>query len=173
MDYQTIEELPKEKLVELIEIFSKNWLALDGVWFQSVEQKYGMEEAVEHDKNAWRRFTEIEARRIKDFLGLPKYAGLNGLKQALSFRLYAPLNQSQCYMEDGRLIYKVITCRVQSARARKKMAYHPCKPVGILEYTYFAKTIDPRIETKCLSCHPDVVDDSLNCCWEFTIKEDV
>lgn len=39
----------KDELIELIEIYSKNRLAMDGVWFQSVEHKLGMDEAVFHD----------------------------------------------------------------------------------------------------------------------------
>ncbi|VYT07609.1 MULTISPECIES: DUF6125 family protein [Bacteroides] len=29
---------------------------MDGVWFQSVERKYGMDEAMHHDREAWRVF---------------------------------------------------------------------------------------------------------------------
>ena len=62
---ETLASLSKEQLIELIEIYAKNWLALDGVWFQSVERKEGMEEAIYHDLEAWKRFTVIEAKRIK------------------------------------------------------------------------------------------------------------
>lgn len=55
-----------EKLIALIDIYSKNWLAMDGVWFQSLEHKFRMEEAIYHDQKSWRRFTLIEARRIKE-----------------------------------------------------------------------------------------------------------
>ena len=71
-------ELSKEQLLELIELYAKNWLAHDGVWFQSLEDKLGMSAAMEHDARAWQRFTVIEARRIKQFLQLPEYAGLSG-----------------------------------------------------------------------------------------------
>ena len=73
----------KEELIELIEIYSKNWLAMDGVWFQSIEKKFGMDEAMYHDAEAWRRFTVIEARRIKKFLHLEEQAGVEGLAKAL------------------------------------------------------------------------------------------
>ena len=36
----------------------------------------------------------------------------------------------------------------------KQMEYHPCKSVGIIEYSGFAKTIDERITCECLSCYP-------------------
>lgn len=29
---------------------------MDGVWFQSVERKYGMDEAMHHDREAWESF---------------------------------------------------------------------------------------------------------------------
>ena len=125
-EYESIQELPREKLLELCEMFSKNWLALDGLWFQSIEQKRGMDEAVEHDVNAWARFTETEARRIKEFLGLPELAGLEGLRRALAFRLYAPLNRHETVLEGNTLTFYVQSCRVQDARARKGMPYHPC-----------------------------------------------
>lgn len=69
-------ELSKEQLLELIELYAKNWLAHDGVWFQSIERKFGMAEAMYHDEEAWKRFTVIEAKRIKEFLQLPENPGL-------------------------------------------------------------------------------------------------
>ena len=43
----------KEELIDLIELYAKDSLALDGVWFQSVEQKDGMDAAISHDAKAW------------------------------------------------------------------------------------------------------------------------
>ncbi len=169
--YNDINDLPREKLLELIGVFAKNWLALDGVWFQSIEQKYGMDEAMEHDANAWQRYTSIEARRIKAFLGLPEKAGLEGLRQALQFRLYAPLNAAESSIDGNALTYKVVTCRVQTARARKNMPFHPCKAVGLVKYDGFAKTIDPRFRTECLSCHPDITQPEYCCVWRFCLED--
>lgn len=39
---KTLEKMERSELIQLIEIYSKNWLAMDGVWFQSVERKFGM-----------------------------------------------------------------------------------------------------------------------------------
>lgn len=169
MEYQSIGDLPKEKLVELCSLYAKNWLATDGLWFQGVERHYGFDDALEIDKEMWERLTVIEARRVRQFLELPEAPGLEGLKQALQFRLYAPLNECETYFDGDALIYKVVSCRVQYARERKNMAYHTCKPVGLIEYSLFAKTIDGRIETECISCHPEVTDPSCNCCWKFFI----
>jgi len=157
-------------LLRLIDIYAKNWLAMDGVWFQSIEQKFGMDEAIEHDENAWRQFTVIEANRIKEYLSLPEQAGLDGLKKALAFRMYANINADEITIQENTLIYKTLDCRVQNARKRKGMEFHPCKSVGIIEYTFFARTIDSRISCEAISCYPDVTDEACNCAWKFTLR---
>lgn len=167
-----LRSLSKEELIELIGIYSKNWLAMDGVWFQSIERKFGMEEAMYHDEEAWRRFTVIEAKRIKAFLNLSEKAGLEGLSRALSLRFYANINQDEIIFSGNTLTYRVLECRVQSARERKNMGFHPCRPVGIIEYSEFAKVIDPRISCECLSCYPQIEDASCCCAWRFTLDED-
>ena len=168
---ESLSAFTKEALIRLIEIYSKNWLAMDGVWFQSVERKLGMEEAMYHDAEAWRRFTVIEARRIKEFLGLGERPGLEGLARALRLRFYANLNQDRIQVEGDTLTYTSVDCRVQRARERKGMPFHPCKAVGIIEYEGFARAIDDRITCRCLSCYPEVTDPSCCCKWQFTLRE--
>lgn len=173
MKNEFIQSLPKEKLIQLIEDYSKNWLAMDGVWFQSVEKKYGMDEAMYHDMEAWRRYTVIEARRIKQFLNLPEHPGLEGLAQALQLRFYTNVNEADLIWEDNGkvLIYRTRECRVQRARERKGMPFHPCKPVGEIEYAGFARTIDDRLACKCISCFPEVTDATCCCSWRFWLEE--
>lgn len=174
MKNELLQSLPKEKLIQLIEDYSKNWLAMDGVWFQSVEQKLGMDEAMYHDAEAWRRFTVIEAKRIKQFLELPEHPGLEGLAHALQLRFYANLNEADLLWEDDgkTLVYRTRECRVQRARERKGMPFHPCKPVGEIEYAGFARTIDDRITCECISCFPEVTDAACCCSWRFSLSSD-
>ena len=169
-NYETLNSLSKDQLIQLIEIYSKNWLAMDGVWFQSVEKKLGMDEAIYHDEQAWSKFTIIEAKRIKEFLNLPEQAGLEGLAKALALRFYANINEDEIIISGNTLTYRAVECRVQTARKRKNMEFHPCKSVGIIEYSEFAKTIDSRISCECLSCYPDINDSSCSCSWLFTLE---
>ncbi|XCH80344.1 MAG: DUF6125 family protein [Candidatus Dehalobacter alkaniphilus] len=171
---EKIDDLTKEELLELNQIYAKDWLAHDGLWFQSVEKKYGMDMAIDMDREAWRKFTVIEARRLIDFLGLGKNSGIAGLKKALSFRLYSTLNEDEIVVEEKNvLIYRVKTCRVQYARRKKGLSDFPCKSVGVIEYSLFAKAIDERFETEVLSCYPDITNADYNCIWKFTLKEQV
>jgi hypothetical protein len=163
-------DLSKEELVKIIVDDAKNWLAHDGVWFQAVEKRFGMEAAVEIDTEAWRWFTVIEAKRIMERLGLKPGGGIPALVECLKNRSYARINR-QDFVEqtDRQVVFRMLDCRVQSARKRKGLAAHPCKSVGIVEYTEFAKVIDPRIHTRCVACPPDEHPEEFWCAWEFTI----
>lgn len=169
MANKVIKKMDKETLLRLIDIYSKNWSTMDGCWFQSIESKFGMEEAMEHDERAWENYTVVEAKRIKEFLDLPPKAGIEGLKRALELRVYANLNDYEIIVEENCLIYRTLDCRVQNARKRKGMEFHPCVSVGILEYGLFAKTIDERFDCVVLSCYPEITDPSCNCAWKFTL----
>lgn len=169
MSREILNKFSKEELIGLIEMYSKNCLAMDGVWFQSIERKFGMDEAIEHDVNAWNVFAKIEAGKIKAFLKLPDNSGVEGLKQALSLRFNANINRYEIVINNNVLLYRTLDCRVQNARKRKGMEFHPCKPVGLVEYCEFAKAIDSRFECEAISCYPDITDSTCNCAWRFTL----
>ena len=167
-----IEELSRDQLIELCKIYAKNWIAHDGCWFLALENKYGMETAIEMDTAAWKHFTVIEAKRVKKFLDLPEKSGIEGLKKAFHFRLYATLNKIEFIKEDeNTLIFHTKTCRVQSARRRKGLTDFPCKSIGLVEFGLFAKTIDDRFEMEVISCPPDVTNEDYYCIWKFTLNE--
>ena len=140
---ETLKNYSKEQLIELIEGYCKNWLAMDGVWFQSIERKYGMDEAMEHDCAIWEKFTVIEAKRIKTFLNLPEHPGIEGLKQALKLRLYANINRDEIITEGNTLIYRTTECRVQAAysthAAAKTCRCIPAKLLALLNTAVLPK----------------------------------
>lgn len=170
---EQIRALGREQLEGMLEDFAKNWLAHDGLWFQAVESRYDMNAAIDLDAQAWEKFTAIEAKRIMARHHIPENSGLEGLKQALEYRLYAVLNDQEIRNEtDTSFEFYMVDCRVQSARNRKGMPLFPCKSVGIVEYTGFARAIDPRIRTECLCCPPvPEAGKSHYCGWRFTIEE--
>lgn len=168
-NYDILNQYTKDELIKLIEIYAKNWLAMDGVWFQSIERKLGMDEAMYHDAAVWQSFTVIEATRIKEFLQLPDNSGVTGLAKALRLRFYANINEDSIEIDGNTLTYTSINCRVQRARERKGLPFHPCKSIGIIEYSEFAKVIDARFVCRCISCYPDITDTSCSCKWQFTL----
>jgi len=165
--------LPREQLLALKEAAGVNWLANDGVWFQAVEFKGGMFDAKRCNDSCWTRFSPFEAWSIKRLLGLGAKPGLEGLKRALAFRLYASVNtQSITDETPTSFVFQMNECRVQAARKRKGLDDYPCKSAGMVEYPMFAEAIDSRIKTECVGCPPDEHPDDWYCAWRFSIDEE-
>ena len=164
-----IQNLSRLKLLKLIEIYAKNWLAHDGCWFLAAEEKYDMDTAMQLDAKSWERFAVSEARRIMKAFDIPPDGGLKALEEAFKYRLYAAINRQKVeWVNDKTMIFRMIECRVQKTRRQKNLPDFPCKQVGIVEFSQFAKTIDPRIKTRCISCPPDK-ETNFYCAWEFTL----
>ncbi len=162
-------EMTRDELLKAVEMFAKCWLAHDGCWFLAAEERHGIETAIELDAAAWSRFAAVEAHRIMETFAIPAEGGLDGLERALSRRMYAVLNQQRLeWTQDGNLRLYMDTCRVQAARRRKGLPDFPCTPVGTVEFTTFAHTVDPLIATRCLYC-PPTSPEGCCCAWEFSL----
>jgi hypothetical protein len=162
--------MPISDQKSLLEAIAANWLANDGIWFQAVEFSSGMDDAKRCNDTCWAHFSPFEASSIRRLLTLPEHCGLEGLKKALHYRLYAMINDYSIFDEGtDSIVFQMNQCRVQYSRKRRGLSDYPCKSGGTVEYTYFSKTIDPRIRTSCIGCPPDKHPDEWYCSWRFTI----
>jgi hypothetical protein len=160
-----------DQLKILKDRLAKNWLVNDGVWFQTVEFAEGMNDAKRCNDSCWAQFSPVEAHSIANFLQLPENPGLEGLKQALGFRIYESINSQSIVDEtENSFVFQMNRCRVQDARKRKGLDDYPCKSGGLVEYSYFAGAIDKRIRTECLGCPPDSHPREWYCAWKFTLE---
>ena len=167
---EMLRALPKEELIKIIIDDAKNWLAHDGLWFLAVESMDGLDKAIKADAMAWEKFTVIEAKRIMGRLGMAPGGGLKALGECLKHRFYARLNTQKFELvNEKKAVFRMLDCRVQTARKKKGLPDFHCKSIGILEYSGFARTVDPRIRTRCLACPPDEHPEAFWCGWEFTL----
>jgi hypothetical protein len=160
-------EQPSPELSDAV----KNWLAMDGLWFLAVEEMFGMDAALQCDNRVWEQFAPSEARKIMKRCGIAGHGGLDALENALKNRMYRFINpQSITRPDDHTLILSVLTCHVQSARRRKNLLPFHCKEIGMTEYSLFARTIDPRIMTECITTPPESAGKDCACSWKFTME---
>lgn len=160
-----------EELQKVLDGVSANWLASDGIWFQGVEHRHDLSTAQECNNAAWERFSPFEAECIRVLHDIKADDPLGVLAIALEQRLYANINEYTIERTDAEtLVLYMNKCRVQYARNRKGLEDYPCKSGGMIEYTTFAETIDPRIKTECIGCPPDPHPAEWFCAWRFTIE---
>jgi hypothetical protein len=165
-----LQELSREELITLVKVYAANWLAHDGCWFLAAEEKYGIGPAIELDTMSWKRFARAEASRIIKSFDIPPGGGLDSLEKALGYRMYSVINPQEITRPDERTLrFSMLGCRVQDTRAKKGLPDFPCKPVGEVEFSTFASTVDPGIRTRCVHCPPDEAAHG-SCAWEFTME---
>jgi hypothetical protein len=161
--------MEKETLISLIKAMCFNWLTGDGVWFRTVEDNHDMYTSKRCNDTCWTKYSPLEAAMIKSFLQLPEQSGLDGLEQALRFRLYTHINEQIIERSGNELVLRMVKCLVQQTRKINKLPDYPCKSAGIVEFPTFAKTIDSRIKVDCISCPPDEHPKAWFCAWRFYI----
>ena len=83
-----------------------------------------------------------EARRIKKFLGLDERPGIEGLARALALRCQSAANVDEILVEGDELTYRIVDCRVQNARKRKGMGFHPAAA-----WAWWSTGCSPRAST--------------------------
>jgi hypothetical protein len=167
-----LQQMSQDQLIAFYDSMCANWLALDGLLFQSAETQEGMDAAKGCNDACWCHYSPYEAHRVKRLLGLEDNCGLVGLQKAIELRLYSRLNRQSFEMLDANTaIFKTLSCRVQDARMRKSMPSYPCRSAGIAEFTSFASAIDSRIKTECVACPPDEHPKDWWCAWKFTLYE--
>jgi hypothetical protein len=164
------DHMEREELLAALQMFAKNWLAHDGCWFLAAEERFDLDTAMELDTAAWARFAVTEARRIMGTFGIAPGGGLEALERALGLRMYALLNPQRVEWSEDRRVLRFFMegCRVQETRREKGLPDFPCRPVGMVEFSTFARTVDPRIRTTCLHCPPQTPPGAF-CAWEFTL----
>ncbi len=164
--------MKEEDLLKIMETVAKMWIANDGMWFLNVEKLRDMNDAKRCNDSCWCWFSPFEAYSIKRVLNLPERGGLEALKKALKFRVYAFLNVQEIKEpNENTLEFYMKQCRVQVARKRKGLPDYPCKSAGLVEYARFAQYIDERIETECIGCPPDEHPEEWFCAWRFHLKK--
>jgi hypothetical protein len=163
-------DLSKEELLAVIEMFSSNWLTLDGLWFTLVEDKYGLEAALELDLKMWIQQASIEARRIKKYMSI-EGEGVKGVLKALRFMTFDPAMPFDYLLDGvdpGTAYMWVPYCRPQEGRKKTSRGEFPCKDIGMACYENLAKIIDPSVKVECLFAPPDSHPADAWCKWKLT-----
>ena len=166
-----LENLPRETLIKLVEVLYRNYMGVDGRWFQAVENEYGTDVATRFDEDVWAKHSVTEARRLKKALNITE-GGLAGVLKALNFGMFQLLHFAPMEIEetDSQKVTVTYTqCPVQALRIEQGRGEFPCKNVGLYGFQNAAAVIDPTVKVKCLVCPPDPHPQDVWCKWEFSI----
>jgi hypothetical protein len=129
--------------------FRRSYAAVDGLWFMKVEERLGFDEALELDARVWEVLPKIQARMLKELLGLD--SGLSALAECLSTRLeWEGQVFERTLSPDGRhLRIEIRECPWQALMVksgRGHLAARVGQRICTQEYAVLAAEFGPGIE---------------------------
>ncbi len=170
-DLAMLKTLPKETLLKLLFLQVKNIWRVDGLYFLAVEERLGTGEATEIDGRCWQVMGRIEARELKQELGVKgnDVAALIQTLRRTSWALYQTGKEARGSNDRG--IFRISRCRTQETRIQKGLGEFPCRQVRFAYLKSFAAEFNPNIEVTCKTCPPDSHPEDTWCEWAFTLRK--
>jgi len=169
-DRKLLAETPMERLLDFFFLQIRNLWRVDGLYFLEIERQFGTEAATQIDARVWETMATLEAKSLQKMFYVgenPDIPTIMRLLRLTSWALDQPFKKIETSSE--RAVLSVSRCRTQEARLRKGLSEFPCKRVRFGYLKNFAKTLNPKVEVKCLVCPPDKHPADIWCSWEFKL----
>jgi hypothetical protein len=165
--------LPKETLVELVNVWLKTYWSLQNYWMVFTEEESGFATAGKLDAKVWEKLAPIQAYRVKRALGLGEDVQALATVLKLTAPQWAPAGFDWEFDEvaERRLRMTVHQCPMGTYRKGQGLPLLPCKIGSPGLYNALAKVVNERFEATCLHAHPDPPKEGVMCQWEFVLKE--
>ena len=164
LDYS---QIPTEKLLDLC---SRSLNTMDGLWFLSVESKYGFYTAFELDMEVWRRVSLIHGRRLVELFAIRKDHPIRAFVELVQADLLKFAWKSEVtVLNDNKAVLRRIECPPQEARIKTGKGAFPGDAICLVMYQSYAEVIDSRIKISCLTSPPCAPRPQCWCEWQFEI----
>ena len=169
-DRESLKSITSEKLLDYFFLQIRNLWRVDGLYFLSIEKKFGTEAATEIDAQVWENMATIEAKSLQRMFPIsenPNVSEIMKLLKKSSWALDQPFKTVEA--SNGHAVLSVKRCRTQETRLGKGLCEFPCKSVRFGYLVNFAKALNPKVTVRCLVCPPERNTEESWCKWEFLL----
>jgi hypothetical protein len=133
---------------KLLKFFIKNELNVYNIWFQEVEKKFGLDDALKTSHEVWKKLGKIDGKKISNIFGPAK--DLDGLLKLIDIASYFALMEIEIENIDEKSAFiNVISCYWRDSLSKnpklKKESIN-CNEIGISALSSFIESINPNYE---------------------------
>lgn len=163
---------PKELLVELVKLYSKFYLAIDGFWYLSVMNKVDEAAATECDIWVWQKQARYEIKRLVSLLNL-RERDIAAFFKCLQFSPWVWNLEQRMEVKNKNLgIWTIMRCPTLEALEKegKGRDKYFCKSVETRIFGSLASSFNPAIEFEYLKLPPKRHEGDFCCRWQFKIE---
>lgn len=168
-----LEELSREALIDLVKLYSKLYMALDGFWYLAVKERNSDDEALACDFWAWEKIARYEMKHLTAALKIQEKDVAAFMK---AFQLVPWIWNMEQKVEIRGNDYALLTVpRCLTLEALEKEGEgREARICGLIEpkvFKDYASFFNPDIEVKCLKSPPRKSKDDVCCQWEFRLRK--
>jgi|Deesub1362A_J573_1020465.scaffolds.fasta_scaffold00709_18 hypothetical protein len=134
----------KDKLVRYLR---KSYFSVDGLWFLKVEERDGLDNALEVDKEVWKIMPKIQAREIKKILGL-RENDIRSLRKAVLFKFKTEGYEVKEEYKDNSFWVRILLCpwfEIMKSSGREHLAEKISKNICVPEFRIWAQEFGTNI----------------------------
>ena len=167
-----LDDFSPDTLGELLKLYAKLYMAMDGFWYLTIKERSGNEEALACDIGTWEKVCKYEMSRITGLLNI-KGNDVVSLMKAMQITPWFRNTEHDIDMRNqNTAILTINRCATLEAlekegEGREKDICNAFEPIVFTRYAIF---FNPDIEVKCLKSPPIKSKDEICCQWEFSLK---
>ncbi len=162
-------DFSKETLIDLINLYSKLFMAIDGFWYLAVKERISDEEALACDMWAWEKEVRYEMRRLAKLLRIEG----NDVATVMKALQLSPWFQNVTYRIEmagkNSALLTITDCPVLEALEREGEGREKtiCKVMDAMVFKKYAEFFNPAIEVRYFTLPPRTSKEDICCQWEF------
>jgi hypothetical protein len=168
-----LDELSKADLIELVRLYSKLFLAVDGFWYLAVNALVDEDTATACDFWVWEKYTPYEMKRLQqlrniDGNDLEAFAAILGFSPWFTNLKYSLTREG-----GNRLNFTVLECPTLQALIREGAGRENtiCHKVDPHLFQIMIQSLNPKGKATPIKLPPDTGGDGICCRWQFSIEE--
>jgi hypothetical protein len=162
-----------ETIADLLTLYARLYMALDGFWYLTVKERVGNEEALACDIQAWDKHAKYEMTRISKQLNI---RGNDVISVMKSIQLTPWLQQTRFTIEvkdhnKAKLTVNHCPTLVALEKEGEGRENEICNIVDRKLFQVYSSFFNPNIKVECLKIAPRKNKDEICCQWEFDLEK--
>ena len=166
-----LSDFSPDALVQLLKLYSKLYMAMDGFWYLAVKERADDREALACDIRVWEEMVKYETLMLRRQLKI-RGNDIASLMKVTQLCPWFQLTVSSVEIEDSKRATLTVTYypTLESLESKSRWAeYQTCNVVCRRINENIAPQFSPEIEVRCLRLPPRESRDAICCQWEFRL----